>query len=218
MCTMCPPTRASWRHLIYMTEIVFPSAHPSPQPKRQIDRFSHFCTALGRVSSGMPGHVFSHNNCPFQWGIWAPSIHASLHPTESITQMVSRSVQPFLHRSRQSVAIYGPPPCPLKLPLPTRDLDTYLTHDSLGPFEPTAQTASRSVQPFLHRRSQSVSTLYNGTPLLVGEDLDHSSNTVPWAHPSPQPKRYLDRFSRFFARLTSVRDRQTDRQTTLISR
>ena len=96
MCTMCPPTRASWRHLAYMTEIVFPSAHPSPQHKRQIDRFSHFCTAPGRVSSGMPGHVFSHNNCPFQWGIWAPSIHASLHPPESITQMVSRSVQPFL--------------------------------------------------------------------------------------------------------------------------
>jgi len=36
---------------------------------------------------------------------------------------------------------------------------------------------------------------------------------VPWAHQSPQPKRHLDRFSRF-AGLTSVTDRQTaDRQT-----
>jgi len=41
---------------------------------------------------------------------------------------------------------------------------------------------------------------------------------VPWAYQSPQPKRYLDRFSRLcalhFAGLTSV----TDRQTTLLGR
>jgi len=46
------------------------------------------------------------------------------------------------------------------------------------------------------------------------------SNTrmmVPWAHLSPQPKQYLDRFSRF-AGLTSVTDRQTDKQTTLLGR
>jgi len=36
---------------------------------------------------------------------------------------------------------------------------------------------------------------------------------IPWTHPSPQPKRHLDRFSRF-AGLTSV----TDRQTTLLVR
>jgi len=35
---------------------------------------------------------------------------------------------------------------------------------------------------------------------------------VPWAHPSPQPKRHLDRSSRF-AVLTSVTDQQTDRPT-----
>jgi len=35
---------------------------------------------------------------------------------------------------------------------------------------------------------------------------------IPWAHPSPQPKRHLDRSSRF-AGLTSATDRQTDRPT-----
>jgi len=35
---------------------------------------------------------------------------------------------------------------------------------------------------------------------------------LPWAHPSPQPKRHLDRFNRF-AGLTTVTDRATDRQT-----
>jgi len=32
-----------------------------------------------------------------------------------------------------------------------------------------------------------------------------------WAHPSQQSKRHLDRFNRFFAGLTTVTDRQTDR-------
>jgi len=40
-------------------------------------------------------------------------------------------------------------PCPLKLLLPMGDLDLHLIHDSLGQSEPIAQTASRSVQPFL---------------------------------------------------------------------
>ena len=39
--------------LVYL----LPWAHLSPQPKRHLQLFSHFCTAHGRVSSGMPGHV-----------------------------------------------------------------------------------------------------------------------------------------------------------------
>jgi len=62
-------------------EFVLLSANTSPQPKRQIDRFSHFCTAHGRVSSGMPGHVLSPNNCPFAWGIWVPSNTCFFGPT-----------------------------------------------------------------------------------------------------------------------------------------
>jgi len=45
---------------------------------------------------------------------------------------------------------------------------------------------------------------------------------LPWVHPTPQPKRHLDRFSRF-AGLTTVlwqtgrpTDRPTDGQTTLL--
>jgi len=49
------------------------------------------------------------------------------------------------------------------------------------------------------------------------EDLDPHliRYIIPWAHPSPQPKRHFDRFSRF-AGLTTVTDRSTDRQTTLL--
>jgi len=75
-------------------------------------------------------------------------IHACSDPSESKCQTASRSVQPFSHSSRQTVAVLcnGPPPFPLKLPFPTGDLTT------------------------IH---------------------------VPWAHPGPQPKPHLDRFSRF---------------------
>ena len=81
-----PPTMAHWRHMANVIKIVLTSVHSSLQPKRQIDRFSHFCTAHGRMLSGIPWNVLSPNNCPFAWGIWAPSNTASLGPAESITQ------------------------------------------------------------------------------------------------------------------------------------
>jgi len=43
------PMRAYWRHLAKTIELVLPAAYP-PQPKRQIDRFSRFCTVHGRKS------------------------------------------------------------------------------------------------------------------------------------------------------------------------
>jgi len=39
---ICPPMWAHWRHLANTIELVLPSAHPSPQLKRQIARFSRF--------------------------------------------------------------------------------------------------------------------------------------------------------------------------------
>ena len=40
--------RTHWRHLVNTIALVLPLAYPSPQPKRQIDRFSRFCTAHGK--------------------------------------------------------------------------------------------------------------------------------------------------------------------------
>jgi len=77
-----PPMRAHWCHLANALESVLPSAHPSPHPKWQMNRFSHFCTAHGSVSSGMPRHVLSPNNCPFASAIWLHLMHASLGPLE----------------------------------------------------------------------------------------------------------------------------------------
>jgi len=53
--TLAPPgeydwTCAHWRHRANTTELVLAFAHPSPQPKWQIDRLSCFCTAHSRKS------------------------------------------------------------------------------------------------------------------------------------------------------------------------
>jgi len=78
----------------------------SPQSKRQMDRFSRFCTAYGRkcfyITMGAP----IHQNCPFPWGIWASHVtRDAFGLCEPTTQTVPRSVQPYLHRWPRSVSI-----------------------------------------------------------------------------------------------------------------
>jgi len=75
----------------------------------------------------------------------------SLHPPDSASQIVPRSVQPFLHSSRQRIPILynGPPrPTPLKIAPSYGRSGPHLIRGSLGLPESTTQTASRSVQPF----------------------------------------------------------------------
>jgi len=64
----------------------------------------------------------------------------------------------------------------------------------------TLQTASRSVQPFLHSPQQKVPILYNGPPSLppLKIALVHGgSGHAFWPHPTQHPKWHLDQFSRF---------------------
>ena len=141
---MCHRGRAQWCQLANTIELVLLSAHSNSQPKRQIDRFS-------RVSSGMPEHVLSPNNCPFAWGIWASSSNTCflgstrvLNPTGiSIGSAVFVQLTAERHYTLQRATLGAS-----KLPLPMGDLQLHPIHDFL-------------------------------------------------AHPSPQPKRHLDRFSHF---------------------
>jgi len=61
-------TCACWRHLANMIKLVLPSAHPSPQPKLQIDQFSCFCTTHGRKYLYFTMGALFPKNCPFPWG------------------------------------------------------------------------------------------------------------------------------------------------------
>ena len=144
-------------------------------------------------------------------------MHSFFDPPESKYQTASQSVQRFLHSSRQRVAILynGPPLSPLKLPLPWES-EPHLTHDSLGPSEPTNQTTSRSVQPSLQRWLQTVSIVYNGTPLPPTKlSLPIWGSGPPSNTWFPGPTRVpsqngISISSAIFAGLSSVTDRQTD--------
>jgi len=70
----CASTRAHWCHLANTIELVHPSAHSSPQSKRQMDRFSRFCTAYGRRCLYLTMGTPIYQNCPFPWGIWTSHV------------------------------------------------------------------------------------------------------------------------------------------------
>jgi len=90
-----------------------------------------------------------------------------------------------------------------------------LIYDYLSQYKPTTQRTSPSVQPFLRKWPQSVPILYNGPPLppqncrFQWGDVDSHLIRGSLIRSSRQPKRHLDRLSRF-ATLPSVTDRQTD--------
>jgi len=129
-------------------KLVLPLAHPSPQPKRQIDQFSHFCNLTAQCWPACSSTSFPLIIAPSHGGSGSHLIHASLGPSEPITQKATRSVQLFLHRWPQSVHILYNFPT-LKIAPSHGDLDSYITHASLRPPESSTQTASPSVQPFL---------------------------------------------------------------------
>jgi len=70
---------------------------------------------------------------------------------------------------------------------------------------PQPKSANQSVQPFLHSLWQSVIGHCPGMffPLIIAPlhgDVRPIKYMLPWAHPSPQPKRHLDWFSPFLHR------------------
>ena len=113
-----------------------PSAHWSPQSKRQMDRLSRFRTAYGRKCLYFTMGAPIHQNCPFPWGIWTSHVtRDAFGPCEPTTQTAPRSVQPSLHRSTRSVSIVynGLPVSPSKLPLPILASGPHAIRGSLGP-------------------------------------------------------------------------------------
>jgi len=62
-----PPMWAQWRQLANTIELVLPPAHPSPQPKWQINRVSCLCTAYDRKSLYFTMVDVFPKNCPISW-------------------------------------------------------------------------------------------------------------------------------------------------------
>jgi len=143
--------KAHWRHLANTIELVHPSAHSRPQSKRQMDRFSRFCTAYGRKCLCFTMGASIHQNCPFQWGIWTSDVtRDAFGPYEPTTQTAPRSAQPSLHRWARGVSIVykGLPVSPSKLLLPMLASGPHVIHGSLGPPESGTLMVTWSFQPF----------------------------------------------------------------------
>jgi len=87
-------------------------------------------------------------------------------------------------------------------------LDPHLTHDALGPCEPTTQTASRSVHRVCTDDAECPYTLqwFARLPLKIAPSQGGSGqHVIHWVYLSSERKRQLDRFSHFVG-LTSVTD------------
>ena len=149
---MCPSMWAHWRHLANSIEFVLLSAHRSPPPKRQIDRFSRFCTAHGRkflyfrIGDTFPATV------PSRWG------HLDPHLThDSLDLGPIRADNPndiwigsavFAHITAEChyrPTLQWDAPSPLKITHSHGGSGPHLIHGSLGPPESSNQAASRSV-------------------------------------------------------------------------
>jgi len=147
--------------------------------------------------------------CPPMWADWRhmantnefvlPSAHQNPQPNgKSIGSAVSAQLT-----AESPYTLQWAPISP-KIAPSHGETGPHLTRHFLGPSEPTTETASRSVQPLLHRWPQCPYTLeWDGSspsklPILMGGS-GNPLNT--WFHgsmvPSPQLKRHLNRFSRF---------------------
>ena len=224
---MCLPMVAHWRHLANTIELVLPSAHPSTQPKWQIDRFSCFCPAHGRKSLYFTMVDPFPQDCPSRGGSGPPSYSWFLGPVRVHNPNgIIIAVQLFSHRWPQSVSILynGRPFTPKVAPCHGATGPPNLIRGSLGQPESSTQTVSRSVQPFLHRWPQSVHILYNGTPISPLKIApSHGGSGRPSNTWSLGPTQVLNPNgisigAVVFAGLTSVTDRQTDRSTDHASR
>jgi len=91
----------------------------------------------------------------------------SFGPLDSITEMANGSAEPFCTAySRRCLYCTMGAPIHQNCPFPWGIWTLHVTHDALGPCEPTTKTAPRSVQPCLHRWPQTVPILYNGLPVF----------------------------------------------------
>jgi len=144
-------------------------------------------------------------NCPFSWrDLDSHLIHDSLDHYEPSVQSATRSVQLFSHRWPQSVLIvYKGRPIFLKLPLPMQGSGTPSNTWFLGPIRahnPNGSSIGLAVFAQMTANCSYILQWDAPSPLKIVSCHWRSGPhliMVLWDHPTPQPIRHLDRFSRF---------------------
>jgi len=138
---------------------------------------------------------------------------ASFGPMESTTETANGSVQLFFCTAYGTKCLYFTMGTPIhqKCPFPWGIWTSHVTHDALGPWERTTETAPQSVQPCLHRWPKSVSILFACFALRFFPS--HVGIWTPCNTWFIRPTRVRNAngnliVSALFARLTSVTDWQ----------
>jgi len=110
------------------------------------------------------------------------AVSAFCRPTTQTPSITNRLVT-IVH-TKPIMANFVPKLVAINVPQVLNTSGSHLIHDSLGPSQPTTETASRSVQPFCtDDRMQSVTILYNGTPLsLPKRDAPFSLSKIASSH------------------------------------
>jgi len=208
--------KVHWCQLANTIELVLPLANPRPQPKQQMDRFIRFCTAHGRLSSAMPGHVLSPNSCPF-----ANTCFLGLTWVHNWANNISIGSAVFAQITTECrYTLQWTSPSPLKLPLPMGDLEPPSNTWFPGPIRP-----------------HNPNGILIGSAIFCTDDCRVFLYTLQWDAPSPSklpppvgwseprsntlfsgPSWVLNpngilMGSAVFAGLTSVTDRPTDHAT-----
>ena len=144
MTATCPSIRAHWRHLANMIELVHPSAHLSPQPKRQMDRFSRFSTAYDRERVYFAMGAPVHQNCAFPCGIWTSHVTRCFQSMR-VHNPNGTSIGSVTFAQMTVACLYFTMVClfpPSKLPLPMWASGPHVIRGSLGPPESRTQMAT----------------------------------------------------------------------------
>jgi len=206
--------QAHWRHLANTTELVLPWAHPSLQPKQQIDWFNRFCTAYNKMSLYFTMGTAFDQNCAFLWGgSGFPSNLWFLGPISAhIPKGISNGSAIFAQLTAEC-------PCSLRwAPLSPKNCAFAMGGESIQLMIPCASPSPQSKNSIMigwavfaqmTTECSSVPILYNGLP-LPPQNCPSCGDVVLWVYPSPQTKM----ISRsVFAGLTTVTDSPTDHAT-----
>jgi len=117
-----------------MIELVLPLAHPSPQPKQQIDWFSRFCTTHGRKSILYNRQHFRPKIAPSHGDLDLHLIHDSLGQSEPTIQTDHDGFSRFCTGDSSVPILYNGTPLPLLKIAPSHGgSGPHLIHGSLSP-------------------------------------------------------------------------------------
>jgi len=181
---MYPFVWTHWRHLANVIELCFLQPTRVHNPNDKLIGSAIFAQLTAECRRVHCRHLANTIEIVYIGAIWWIPLNSCFFRTTQVHNPNSRSAQ--LTAECPYTLLYAPlfP----KLPLPMGELNPHLTRDSLG------IQAKWHLDQFCHFRTDDCRvSLY----FTIGRPFPPSKLPLPCAHPSPQPKGHLERFSCF---------------------